>query len=153
MKPRKYKTSDCSYMAKLFYDTVHKINAKDYSKEQLNVWATGNVDLLMWDKSFSEHNTVIVEENGIIVGFGDMDKSGYLDRLYVHFEYKNKGIATSIVNELENEALTNNVSTFTVHASITSKSFFEKCGYVVVCENTVERNGVKLNNFIMQKKI
>lgn len=32
---RKYSTSDCKYLAELFYQTVHNLNAKDYTKEQL----------------------------------------------------------------------------------------------------------------------
>ena len=42
---RKYKSSDCNEIVQLFYNTVHKINAKDYTKEQLNAWATGKIDL------------------------------------------------------------------------------------------------------------
>ncbi len=42
---RAYQTSDCENLAELFYHTVHTVNAKDYTKEQLNVWATGTVDL------------------------------------------------------------------------------------------------------------
>lgn len=42
---RNYQPSDCKEIAELFYNTVHTINAKDYTKEQLNVWATGQVDL------------------------------------------------------------------------------------------------------------
>ena len=38
---RKYKSTDCKYLAQLFYDTVHSVNSKDYSKEQLNAWANG----------------------------------------------------------------------------------------------------------------
>lgn len=49
---RKYKSSDCNEIVQLFYNTVHKINAKDYTKEQLNAWATGKIDLEKWDKSF-----------------------------------------------------------------------------------------------------
>ncbi len=40
---RKYKSEDCPILAQLFYDTVHTINAADYTEEQLNVWATGTV--------------------------------------------------------------------------------------------------------------
>lgn len=32
---RHYVSSDCTYLASLFYETVHTVNAKDYSKEQL----------------------------------------------------------------------------------------------------------------------
>ena len=52
MEIRKYQSTDCKEMAELFYHTVHKVNAKDYRKEQLDVWATGEVDLEKWDCSF-----------------------------------------------------------------------------------------------------
>ncbi|MEO3216062.1 MULTISPECIES: hypothetical protein [unclassified Romboutsia] len=52
MKIREYKSSDCDKIADLFYNTVHFINAKDYTQEQLNVWATGNIDIYKWNKSF-----------------------------------------------------------------------------------------------------
>lgn len=152
MKIRKYKTADCAEIADLFFETVHTINAKDYTKPQLDVWANGKIDIAAWDKSFLEHNTFVAEENKMIVGFGDIDDSGYVDRLYVHKDYQSKGIATAIIIELERYAAINNISVFTTHASITAKPFFEKHGYHVVCENKVIRNGVELTNFIMEKQ-
>ena len=101
MQLREYITSDCEQLAKLFFQTVHSVNAKDCTKEQLDVWATGNVDLNGWDKSFKEHHTVIATDNGEIVGFGDIDSSGYLDRLFVHKNHQHEGIATAICDELE----------------------------------------------------
>lgn len=48
---RKYHSSDCPKLAELFYNTVHTINAKNYTKEQLDVWATGNFSSqLCYDK-------------------------------------------------------------------------------------------------------
>ena len=54
MELRKYNANDCKELAQLFYDTVHTINAKDYTKEQLNVWATGQIDFEKWNASLSE---------------------------------------------------------------------------------------------------
>ena len=34
MQLRKYMTSDCIQLAELFYQTVHSVNMKDYTKEQ-----------------------------------------------------------------------------------------------------------------------
>lgn len=144
---RKYRTSDCKEIIELFYNTVHTVNAKDYTKEQLDVWATGKVELEKWDKSFQEHFTVVAVDNEIIVGFGDIDKTGYLDRLYVHHDYQRRGVATAICNELE-KAVQSNITTY---ASITAKPFFEKRGYKVVKEQQVERQGVFLTNFCMEK--
>lgn len=144
---RKYKPSDCPEMAELFYNTVHTVNAKDYTKEQLDAWASGTVDLDAWNRSFQEHETVVVIENGKIAGFGDMDAAGYLDRLYVHADMQKKGIAAAICDALERTVKGKIVT----HASITARPFFEKRGYTVIKEQQVERQGVLLTNFVMEK--
>lgn len=148
MLVREYQISDCKETAELFYNTVHRVNAKDYTKEQLDVWATRQVDLEKWNQSLQEHYSIVVIENEIIVGFGDIDKTGYLDRLFVHSDYQGRGIATAICNQLEQTVQ----GDFTTHASITAKPFFEKRGYKVVKEQQVERQGIFLTNFCMKKR-
>ena len=59
---REYISSDCEGLAELFFQTVHTVNSKDYTKEQLNVWATGNVELSVWNNSFLEHYTLVALE-------------------------------------------------------------------------------------------
>lgn len=149
MVVRKYVPSDCETLARLFYDTVHSVNAKDYTKEQLDAWASGTVDLEMWNRTFLEHNTLVAVADDKIVGFGDMDQDGYLDRLYVHRDYQGRGIAAAICDGLEKAALSDGFST---HASITAKPFFEKRGYQVIRKQTVVRHGIGLTNFVMEKK-
>ena len=146
---REYKPTDCEHIAKLFYQTVHSVNATDYTEEQLNVWATGNVDLNKWNESFLEHYTVVAVSNNEIVGFGDIDKSGYLDRLYVHKDFQKQGIASAICDELENSVKENHIVT---HASITAKPFFQNRGYCVIREQKVIRQGISLTNYVMKKK-
>lgn len=145
---REYNPADCEQMAELFYNTVHSINAKDYAEEQLNVWATGRVDLQEWNFSFLEHKTIVAIENDEIVGFGDIDDSGYLDRLYVHKDYQGIGVASVICNELEDSVKGKIITT---HASITAKPFFQQRGYRVVKEQKVIRQGIALTNYIMEK--
>lgn len=148
MEIRKYQQSDCRELTELFYNTVHTVNAKDYAKEQLDVWATGQIDLEKWNQSLQEHYSIVAVENEVIVGFGDIDKTGYLDHLYVHVDYQGKGIATTICNQLE-QTVKGNITT---HASITAKPFFEKRRYKVVREQQVERQGIYLTNFVMRKE-
>ncbi|WP_195237046.1 GNAT family N-acetyltransferase [Romboutsia sp. 1001285H_161024_C4] len=150
MEIREYKSSDCDKIADLFYNTVHFINAKDYTQEQLNVWATGNVDIYKWDKSFLNNYTLVAEENNMIIGFGDINNEGYLDRLYVHKDYQNMGIATALCDILEKHYPVEHIIT---HSSITAKPFFEKRGYKVIKKQFVERNGIRLTNYIMKKYI
>ena len=149
MQFREYIPSDCAQLAELFYQTVHSVNARDYTQEQLDAWATGEVDLQAWDASFWAHRTIVATDNGEIVGFGDMDESGYLDRLYVHKDYQGQGVASAICDELERFA---DGKTFTTHASITAKPFFQHRGYCVVRKQEVIRHGVSLTNIVMEKQ-
>lgn len=144
---REYK-EDCPILADLFYNTVHFVNKKDYTKEQLNVWASGKIDLNAWNISFSQHYTIIAEIDNTIVGFGNMTYDGYLDRLYVHKDYQNQGIGTKICDTLEYKIKTKK---YTTHASITTKPFFEKRGYKLVKEQQVNRQGIYLTNYVMEK--
>lgn len=146
MLVRKYRSSDCGRLAKLFYNTVHRVNAKDYTKEQLDAWATGQVDEEEWDRSLREHYSVVAVDDGTIVGFGDISGTGYLDRLYVHADHQREGVASAICDRLEG-AVQGKIVT---HASITARPFFEKRGYIVTKEQQVERRGVLLTNFIME---
>ncbi|NFI95029.1 GNAT family N-acetyltransferase [Clostridium botulinum] len=145
---REYTSADCNSLAELFYNTVHSINEKDYSEEQLNVWATGRVNFEAWNRSFLEHFTVVAVDDDVIVGFGDIDKTGYLDRLFVHKNYQKRGIAKAICDELEKKV---NTERFITHASITARPFFEKRGYRVLKEQQVEREGIILLNYVMEK--
>lgn len=150
---RKYKSSDCASIAKLFYDTVHAVNARDYTEEQLNAWATGSVDLEVWNSAFIANNTLVAVINGEIVGFADMDYTGYLDKLYVHKDFQRRGIAAALVKELELCARKAGLFNFATYASITARPFFEKQGYTVKAENRVIRNGITLVNYKMAKKL
>lgn len=143
---REYISSDCERLADLFFQTVHTVNAKDYTKEQLDVWATGNVDLSVWNNSFLEHYTFVAAENDVILGFGDIDNTGYFDRLFVHKDYQGQGIATALCDRLEV-----GIDKFTTQASITAKPFFMNSGYRLIMEQQAVRNGISLTNYVMEK--
>jgi putative acetyltransferase len=134
-------------MMDLFINTVHTVNARDYSPEQLDAWAPQDLDEEQWDRSFREHFALVAVQEGEIVGFGNIDSTGCLDRLYVGAAHTGCGIAAALCDRLEAHAK----GPFTVHASITAKPFFEARGYRTVRQQTVERKGVKMTNFLMEK--
>ncbi|GEP67243.1 GNAT family N-acetyltransferase [Clostridium beijerinckii] len=151
MNIRIYKTGDCEEIIKLFYETVHSINVRDYTKSQLDAWAPKKINIAKWNKSFSKDYTIVAEDIGSIVGFGNLDHTGYFDKLFVHKDYQGEGIATMIASELEKYSQENNIKVITVEASITAKPFFEKRGYHIVRQQEVERKGQLLTNFVMKK--
>ena len=88
-------------------------------------WADGEADLKKWDSSFRKHHTFVAVKGGHIIGFGDMDDNGYLDRLYVHKDFQRRGIASALCDKMERAV---RAPRFTTHASITAKPFFERRG-------------------------
>ena len=137
-------------MVRLFYDSVHGVCLGDYTQEQVNVWADGTADPERWEQSFLGRQVLVARLDGEIVGFADR-QGDYLDRLYVHKDHQRKGIARALCDGLEQGAKGEGVTRMTVHASITARGFFEKRGWRVVKEQQVERKGILLTNFVMEK--
>lgn len=144
---RRYKNEDLKELITLFKETVHTVNAKDYSPEEIKTWTFSKTDFSEWEQSLSKHYSFVAVENGVIVGFGDISPEGYLDRLFVHKNFQNRGIGTALCNQLEKQVN----GPIVTHASITAKNFFEKRGYQTIKEQKVMRNGVYLRNYVMQK--
>ncbi len=149
MELRLYTSGDCPAMAALFQETIRTVNAADYAPEQLDAWVGGEVDLPAWDRSFRAHLTLVAEEAGEIIGFADMDASGYLDRLYVHPSHLRQGVATALCDALEAAV---DAPRFVAHASLTARPFFEHRGYRLIRAQQVQRRGVMLTNFVMEKR-
>lgn len=146
-----YQGNDLAALAGLFFETVHEVNARDYTPQQLWAWATGEVDREEWDRTLREHHSLVAVEGERIVGFGDMDATGYLDRLYVHKDHQAQGIATALCDALEHHGAATGLHRFTTHASITAQPFFAHRGYQTLEEQQVERLGILLTNYHMEK--
>ncbi len=150
---RPYQPGDGPLLAALFYETVHTVNARDYTPAQLQAWAPSPEapDPEAWDRSFQGRRALVAEAGGQIAGFGDLDpKTGYLDRLYVHKDRQGQGVASALCAALEAAARTDRVHTY---ASLTARPFFLRRGYRLLRENQVERRGVLLTNFLMEKTL
>lgn len=152
---RLYRPEDLEELVQLFYETVHTVNLGDYTREETDAWvpSPAAVDRAAWGESLSAHYTVVAEREGQLLGFGDMDATGYFDRLYVHREFQGRGAASAIAEALEGYALGLGLGRVTVHASRTARPFFQRRGYRTLYAQQVERRGVLLENFAMEKTL
>ncbi|EDL66321.1 GNAT family N-acetyltransferase [Bacillus sp. SG-1] len=148
-------THDIDEILTLFYETVHNVNARDYSQDQLEAWVSKrdiNEMRERWIRSFDENFSYKAIAKAKIVGFADMDSSGLLDRLYVHKDYQGQGVASALLNKLEVAARKNDIQDLETFASITAKPFFENKGFQVIFSQKVLKRGVELTNYKMVKK-
>lgn len=154
MKIRKYRDEDCASTISLFRRTVRTVNRRDYDEEQVNAWAPDRIDPNSWNGSLQSNYAVVAEdEEGCLLGFGDMDDCGYLDRLFVSADHQREGVGTRILEELEEYAVQIGVIKITTQASISAVPFFESKGYRTERENRKLHNGVWFVNYWMAKEL
>ena len=153
MKLRRYISSDLPDIAALFRDTILKINVKDYSQEQVHIWSGRWQALMERDAWFHAMYTLVAVNGSRLVGYGNVDDTGYIDHLYVRWDCQRQGIASGILQALEIRCRELSLSAATVHASITAKPFFEKHGYKVIREQLVELCGAMFINYAMSKEL
>ncbi len=151
---KKFELDDLDQVLTLFHDTVHAINIKDYSQEQINAWAPEKIDRDRWAHNLSNNITCVAKINDQVVGFGDATKEGFIEHMYTHKDFQGKGIASAILQQLEQELRALHIIDVQTEASITAKPFFEWQGYSIVSrQEKKHRSGIIFINYVMQKKL
>ena len=152
---RKFKKSDAQQVGHLFYDTVHAVNAQDYSPELINMWAPNNDEFIRLVSSCESNIFFVAERDTIMVGFGDMTHEGHLERLFVHKDFQGQRIGTSIFNAIEDEAYALGLTMITTEASVKAMPFFKSHGFQVVRILHKEHpyDGLVFTTYKMKKKL
>lgn len=150
---RNYTPDDNEVLTALFIDTVHTVCTSHYTPEELEAWAPHDLRVSLWCQAFTQSHTLVAQENGTVIGFGNITEIGLVDRLFVHKNHLRKGVATHILFMLEEYAIREGLTNISVFASRTARPFFEKQGFTVIRENVVHRNGEELINYEMQKRL
>ena len=149
---RAYRPEDKRPLQQLFFDTVHTVNARDYTPEQLAAWAPTEPDRLAWSRLDGQF-CFVVESQKMLVGFASLHVDGQLDFLSVHPDFQSKGVATALYNQVERLARKRNFPLLQAEASITACSFLEKNGFVMVREFSKTLRGVEFLQYRMEKPL
>lgn len=150
---RKGNLQDLPEMLILFQDTITSVCQQDYNPNQLEAWKSGSQNHERWQNVMNEQYILIAESENNMVGFSTLDQGNYIDLLFVHKDYQHLGIASQLYKLLEKEALFHNQKVLTADVSKTAKPFFERMGFTVIQEQTVNVKGVDLINYKMEKEL
>ncbi|WP_404450954.1 GNAT family N-acetyltransferase [Virgibacillus necropolis] len=153
MELKRFESRMIHDVATLFKETILTINRKDYSAEQVELWADNRQTLVEWVDHLQHSLTYVATIDGRIVGFGNLTEEGLIDLLYVHKDHQAQGIGSKIMEQLEFDARLHNILRLTTEASITAKPFFLSLGFQVQQEQNKLIAGVKFINYKMTKTI
>jgi putative acetyltransferase len=144
---------DLPEMQQLFYDTITFVNKKDYNDDQIAAWAAHAKDVLTWESKLNAQYFLVVEEFNSISGFASIDQSGCLDYLFIHKNKQGLGLATALLNCIEEWAKEHLLSEIWSDVSITAKPFFLRRGFTIEKEYEKPSGTLIYNNTIMKKNL
>jgi putative acetyltransferase len=147
---RTYRPDDAPALLTLFRDTIRRVNARDYTPEQIRAWASDDIDPQAWADRFAGRFVALADEAGRAVGFADLEASGHIDRLFVSADHQGRGVGRLLLSAVMAEARRLGVARLFTEASITARPFFESHGFVVLAEQVVTLRGVDFVNYRME---
>ena len=148
---RLYKSDDAPVLLALFRDTIRRVNARDYSPEQIRAWASDDIDPVVWMDRFMGRFVIVADEAGQPVGFTELESDGHIDRMYVSADHQGQGIGRQLLAAVVAEARRLGLARLFVEASLTARPFFEARGFTVLTPQVVTCREVEFVNYRMER--
>ena len=148
---REYRPDDLEAVVMLFRRSVREVASRDYQPAQISAWAPEAPDLEAWARRLRTGGVFVYERDDQIAGFARVDVTGCVDLLYVHPEVQRQGVARALFDRVISWAVSRGIRHLRSEVSITARPFFEGMGFCVVREQVVERRGISLKNFRMER--
>ena len=140
-------------LAALLHKSVHTLCREAYSPEELEAWAPEKMDMVKFSASLRKSVNWVAEEDGRPVGFICVERDGYVNRLYTHPDYTNRGVATALLETAITWAKKKKLKRIFLSASKIGYGFYVKKGFHVCGIERIERRGTVFENKVMEKYI
>jgi putative acetyltransferase len=147
---RPYRDEDAGATLAVFRRAIQLLASRDYRPDQVEAWASPDIDPVVWAERRSARRTQVADLDGRVVGFTDVDAAGYVDMLFVDPDVARRGVASALLDWARATARELGARELTTHASLTARPVFEAHGFTVVAEQQPVLRGVTLTNFRMR---
>lgn len=144
---------DLRAIAETYMEAVHALAVDHYDEAQRHAWAPRTIDLDRWRDRLEGLHVRVAERDGRVLGFVAWNDEGYLDLLYTHPDAARTGIATRLVEAVEQDTRRRGVPEVWARASDVSKLLFEHLGYAPGEEQWIEVRGETLRNTVVRKVV
>lgn len=153
MHLRPFHPGDEPALRAVFHSSVHALACRDYSAEQLAAWAPHQYDAALWGERLRGNQPFIVELDGAIAGYADLQADGCIDQFFVAGAYAGRGVARALMAHIHQQAAHQGIPELRADVSLTAEPFFSQSGFVVEARQQVTVCGVVLANAQMCKQL
>jgi putative acetyltransferase len=148
---REYTDDDAAATLGLFQRAIRETASRDYTPEQIAVWAPEDVDAERWASRRAGAGTIVAVVDGDVAGFTDLGEDGYIDMMFVDPRYARRGVATALLERVVSTAVERGLTELTAHVSVTARPFFARHHFTVQAQQFPVRGGVRMTNFRMRR--
>ena len=142
---------DIPAISALYFNTVHNVNSRDYTPDQINAWAPEVYPESFWKERFAIYQVFVAQCKQDIVGFTELGKTGHIECFYVHHQWQGHGVGSKLMAHIEAEADRQNISRLSADVSVTARPFFERKGFTVVKAQQKKYRGQIFQQYRMEK--
>lgn len=150
MEIRKYKLGEEAELHQIFYSSIRQNANTHYKEDQLIAWAPEDFDTEKWEDRIRGINPYVIAEDGLILGYADLQESGYIDHFFVRGGHSNKGIGKELMTYIIDTARDKDLIELTADVSLAAQAFFKLFGFEIVKRKEVKIRGVLLENALMK---
>ncbi|WP_054957900.1 GNAT family N-acetyltransferase [Paenibacillus dakarensis] len=153
MEIRKYQYGEESQLMDIFVSSIRENAKNDYSAQQLEAWAPDHINSEEWIDRMKSINPYVLLDGSKILGYADLQDTGYIDHFFVRGGHSGKGIGKLLMKHILKEANEKKLLQLTSHVSLTAQNFYRKFGFDIVERKKVLIRGIELENALMRKRL
>ena len=150
---RPLRRDDLPALARLFHETVRRVNRRDYPAPKLRAWSPQVRPPAFWHRRLDGQLGFAAMVKRKLVGFASLAQEGEIDLLYVHRKRQGRGVGRALVERLTAEARRQRAGRLTADASITARPFFEALGFRQMRTQVKHVGGRPLRQYRMERRI
>lgn len=153
MSIRLFRPGDEPALFRVFHSAIHLVCARDYTAAQCAAWAPADMDMAVWAERMHLLAPFVVEHEGEIIAYADLQPSGYIDHFFVSGQHQRLGAGGMLMACIHADAARHGIVELTSHVSLTAEPFFRHYGFEVTHRRYPVRNGVTLEYARMIKML
>ena len=156
MQIRRYAEGEEAALRAIFRSSVRGLAGQQYTPVQIDAWAPpeDSAELrAQWTRRIQSNQPWVVEVDGRLAAFADVQESGYIDHFFVAAEFAGQGIGAALMRHLHDVARARGTVKLFAHVSLTAEPFFLRAGFIVETRQRPTIRGVELDNAVMSKML
>ena len=150
---RDFCTGDEADLSRVFQSSIRELVSLNYTTEQIEAWVGATLNFELWVGRIRELKPFVVEIDGVIGAYADLQLDGYIDHFFVAGMYSRQGLGSLLMSHIIENAIAKGITTLTAEVSLNAQNFFTRFGFAVVEQRSRNIQGITLSNVLMRCEI